>query len=184
VKSVTKIALKPFGRSDFSRLIGWVKSPEFLLQWAGPIFNYPLDNAQMEKYINGSEKDFVKRKIFKVIWTDTNEVVGHIELNDIDKKNKSAALCRVLIGEPSLRGKGIGTQMVTRLLTVGFDQLGLHRIDLVVFDFNRAAINCYKKAGFTIEGHLRDARRLGDQYWSLYQMSILAHEWNLLMGRK
>ena len=179
-----QITLKPFGRSDFSRLIAWVKSPAFLLQWAGPIFNYPLDNVQLEKYINGSEENFFKRKIFKVIRTDTNEVVGHIELNDIDEKNKSAALCRVLIGKPSLRGKGIGTQMVTRLLTIGFDHSGLHRIDLVVFDFNMAAINCYKRAGFTIEGHLRDARRLGDQYWSLYQMSILAPEWYLLMGKK
>ena len=81
------------------------------------------------------------------------------------------------IGEPSLRGQGIGTQMVIKLLTLGFEQLGLHRIDLVVFDFNKAAINCYKRAGFTIEGRLRDARRFGDQYWSLYQMSILAPEW-------
>ena len=158
-------------------MIGWVKSPEFLLQWAGPIFNYPLDNAQLDEYINGAGGDFVKRKIFKLIVADTNEVVGHIELNDIDEKNKSATLCRVLIGEPSLRGKGIGTQMVTKLLTIGFEQLGLHRIDLVVFDFNKAAINCYKRAGFTIEGRLRDARRFGDQYWSLYQMSMLAPEW-------
>jgi hypothetical protein len=29
-----KMALKPFGRSDFSRLIGWAESPEFLLQGA------------------------------------------------------------------------------------------------------------------------------------------------------
>jgi RimJ/RimL family protein N-acetyltransferase len=104
-------------------------------------------------------------------------------LDDIDEKNKSATLCRVLIGHPSLRGKGMGTQMVKSLLNLGFDRLELHRIDLVVFDFNRAAINCYKKAGFTIEGHLRDARRLEEQYWSLYQMSLLAPEWSLLMGK-
>lgn len=158
-------------------MISWVKSPEFLLQWAGPIFKYPLDNSQLGEYINGAEGDFVKRRIFKLIVADSNEVVGHIELNDIDEKNKSATLCRVLIGAPSLRGKGTGTQMVTKLLAIGFEQSGLHRIDLVVFDFNKAAINCYKRAGFKIEGRLRDARRFGDQYWSLYQMSILAPEW-------
>jgi RimJ/RimL family protein N-acetyltransferase len=179
-----RIVLKPFDRLDFSRLIGWVKSPEFLLQWAGPIFEYPLDSAQLAEYINGAEGDSAKRRIFKALRIDTNEVVGHIELNDIDEKNKSAALCRVLIGKPSLRGKGIGTQMVARLLAIGFEHFRLHRIDLVVFDFNTAAINCYKRVGFTIEGHLRDARRFGDQYWSLYQMSILAPEWKSVLGQK
>ena len=81
-------------------------------------------------------------------------VVGHIELNDIDMRNNSATVCRVLVGEPSLRGKGIGIQMLRRLLQIGFDGLGLHRIDLVVFDFNRAAIKCYEGVGFVKEGRL------------------------------
>ena len=104
-------------------------------------------------------------------------MVGHIELNNIDLRNKSARVCRVLVGEPSLRGRGIGTQMMRRLLKIGFDQLGLHRIDLFVFDFNKAAIRCYEKLGFVKEGHLREVRRIGGEYWSLYHMSILEHEW-------
>ena len=67
--------------------------------------------------------------------------------------------------------------MLRRLLQIGFDGLGLHRIDLVVFDFNRAAIKCYEGVGFVKEGHLRESRRIGNEYWSLYQMSILEHEW-------
>ena len=42
------ITLRPFARSDFDRLIGWVTSPQFLLQWAGPLFTYPLDAAQFD----------------------------------------------------------------------------------------------------------------------------------------
>ena len=171
------LALEPFDRSDFARLIGWVPSPEVLLQWAGPIFDFPLNETQLETYLHGAEGDVPIRRIFRSVKTDTHVVVGHIELNNIDEKNKSATLCRVLVGDSSLRGKGIGAEMVKRALTIGFERLGLHRIDLVVFDFNEAAVDCYKKAGFTIEGRLRDARRLGEHYWSLYQMSILAPEW-------
>jgi RimJ/RimL family protein N-acetyltransferase len=60
---------------------------------------------------------------------------------------------------------------------VGFEQLRLHRIDLVVFDFNTSAIACYERAGFVKEGYLREARRFGEEYWSLVQMSILETEW-------
>jgi len=66
---------------------------------------------------------------------------------------------------------------VRGVLEIGFDELGLHRIDLLVFDFNRGAIKCYEKAGFIKEGHIREARKNGNEYWSLYQMSILEHEW-------
>jgi hypothetical protein len=45
---VPEIALRPFARADFARLIGWIPSPEFLVQWSGPIFAWPLDEAQSE----------------------------------------------------------------------------------------------------------------------------------------
>ncbi|OGP78501.1 MAG: hypothetical protein A2V86_15630 [Deltaproteobacteria bacterium RBG_16_49_23] len=174
---VITIELKPFERIDFSRLTGWIKTPEFLLQWAGPIFNYPLNEPQLEIYLRGSQEDPSLRKIYKVMNTADRRVIGHIELNNIDLRNKAATVCRVLVGEPSERRKGSGLQMVRKILEIGFDQLGLHRMDLVVFDFNQAAIKCYEKAGFRKEGHIREARKIGTKYWSLYQMSILEHEW-------
>jgi RimJ/RimL family protein N-acetyltransferase len=175
--NVITIELKPFERDDFPRLIGWIKTPEFLLQWAGPIFNFPLSESELDIYLRGSQEDPPIRKIYKVMNTADRRVIGHIELNDIDLRNKSATVCRVLVGEPSLRKKGIGLQMLRKILEIGFNQLGLHRMDLVVFDFNQAAIKCYERAGFRMEGHIREARKIGSEYWSLYQMSILEHEW-------
>ncbi len=174
---MNEIELKLFERKDFARLKSWVESPEFLLQWAGPIFRYPLDEAQLEKYIQESESAPPSRRIFKVEDKDDHEVIGHIELDHIDRRNRSATVCRVLVGEPSLRRKGIGFQMVRKLLQIGFEEMRLHRIDLVVFDFNEAAIRCYEKAGFVKEGRLRESRRIGSEYWSLYQLSFLEDEW-------
>ncbi len=174
---MTEIELRPFERNDFDRLMGWIKSPEFLLQWAGPVFTYPLDQNQLEQYLQGTEGEPLKRRIFKAVETRNQQVVGHIELNEIDSKNRSATLCRVLVGEPSERRKGIGIQMVKNVLAFGFNKLRLHRIDLLVFDFNLPAIRCYEKAGFVKEGHLREARRMKDAYWSSYLMCILEDEW-------
>ena len=171
------ITLRPFDRSDFARLIGWVASPAFLLQWAGPLFTYPLDTAQLERYLAESQQDQPTRMIFTAVEAETGGAVGHIELGKIDSRNRSASLARVLIGDPSRRSKGSGVEMVLRALEIGFDRLGLHRIDLVVFDFNMGAIACYERAGFVIEGRLREARRFGEDYWTLLQMSILEQEW-------
>ena len=65
-------------------------------------------------------------------------------------------------------------------MTVVFEDLGMHRVELVVFDFNSPAIRLYTKLGFVEEGRLRDARAMGDEFWSLYQMSILEDEWRAL----
>jgi len=172
-----EIELRPFGQNDFARLIGWTKSPEFLLQWAGPIFTYPLDQKQLEQYLLGTEGNPPRRRIFKAVEMRNQQVVGHIELNEIDSKERSATLCRVLVGEPSERRNGIGIQMVKKIVEFGFDTLMLHRIDLLVFDFNFPAIQCYEKVGFVKEGYLREARRIKDEYWSSYLMSILEDEW-------
>jgi RimJ/RimL family protein N-acetyltransferase len=46
-----------------------------------------------------------------------------------------------------------------------------------VYDFNTAAISCYEKVGFSKDGLLRDVKKYGDAYWSLFEMSILETEW-------
>jgi RimJ/RimL family protein N-acetyltransferase len=52
------------------------------------------------------------------------------------------------------RNKGLGQFMLMKLLEFGFNEIGLNRIGLGVFDFNKPAINCYKNAGFALEGTL------------------------------
>jgi RimJ/RimL family protein N-acetyltransferase len=175
------IELQTFKREDFARLMGWAVSPEFVLQWAGSGFVYPLDVAQLEEYIRGAETDPPLRKIYRAVDTETGAVVGHIELNNISYLHRFASVSRVLVGEASARGQGVGEQMMRRVMEIGFERLGMHRLELVVFDFNAPAIRLYEKVGFVKEGHIREARRLGDDYWSHYVMSILEREWR---GRK
>jgi RimJ/RimL family protein N-acetyltransferase len=67
--------------------------------------------------------------------------------------------------------------LMEEILKVAFDELNLHRVSLGVFDFNLSAIACYEKAGFIKEGLLRDARKNDDEYWNLWEMSILEDEW-------
>ncbi|AZU64560.1 GNAT family N-acetyltransferase [Neobacillus mesonae] len=171
------IELKYFDRSDFKQLIDWIDSPQFMLQWSGPTFEYPLTESQLEKYIENANSENAEAMIYKVIESETGKVIGHISLGRIDQKHKSARIGKVLIGDQSVRGKGIGQQMINEILKIAFEELHLHRVSLGVFDFNTSAITCYEKAGFIKEGLLRDSSKNGDEYWSQWEMSILENEW-------
>ena len=172
------IELQYFTQDDFDQLIRWVDSEKFLMQWAGPSFNYPLDKSQLSEYLRGANDDQTDKLIYKVVHTETGAMIGHISLVRIDRENHSARIGRVLVGDQSYQGQGICRQMIERIVKIAFEDLELHRVSLGVFDFNSAAISCYQKAGFKKEGLLRDYRKVGDEYWSLWEMSLLEHEWS------
>ncbi|MBM3121700.1 MAG: GNAT family N-acetyltransferase [Chloroflexi bacterium] len=173
------LSFRPFERRDFPRILQVIDTPEALMQWAGPLFTFPLDEAQLEGYrLSARQQPPAARRIYTVCLAG-DEAVGHIELNEID--GHSARLCRVLI-DPSRRGRGLGRAMVRQALHIAFDELRLERVDLGVFDFNTEAIRCYQAEGFVREGHLRRARRVGQAVWDLDLMAILKDEWLQLRG--
>jgi RimJ/RimL family protein N-acetyltransferase len=173
------ITLREFGRDDIARLIDWVNSggPEFFVRWAGTAFEYPLTEAQLEAHLAEAEGPEASRRIFAAVDDTSGEVVGHVELSRIDRKNLSASISRLLVGEAAARGKGLGAQIVGRLLDIAFGEMSLHRVDLYVLEFHVAALSMYKGLGFKTEGHLVEARRAGGKYWNAYYMAMLEEEW-------
>ena len=171
------IRLEYFTRNDFEQLIKWIDNEEILMNWAGGLFSFPLKPKSLEWYIEGvNNMDTSEAFVYKAIEEETGNIVGHISLGGISKKNKAGRITRVLV-DPGQQGKGYCRQMVSAILKIGFNELKLHRIALGVYDFNKAAISCYKKAGLVIEGTNRDCLLFKGQWWSLTEMSILEPEW-------
>ncbi|HDR3654971.1 TPA: GNAT family N-acetyltransferase [Bacillus cereus] len=171
-RSKEVIKLESFKKSDFKQLINWINSEEFLIQWSGNAFTFPLDEQQLEKYIESANT-----LAFKVVDEETSDVIGHISLGQIDNINKSARIGKVLVGNTKMRGRSIGKHMMKAVLHIAFDELKLHRVTLGVSDFNTSAISCYEKIGFVKEGLLRESKRVGETYWNLWEMSMLEYEW-------
>lgn len=139
-RSMEVIKLESFKKSDFKQLINWINSEEFLIQWSGNAFTFPLDEQQLEKYIESANT-----LAFKVVDEVTSDVIGHISLGQIDNINKSARIGKVLVGNTKMRGRSIGKHMMKAVLHIAFDELKLHRVTLGVYDFNTSAIFCYEK---------------------------------------
>ena len=173
------ITLREFDQADIARLIDWVNSggPEFFVRWAGTAFEYPLTEAQLEAHLAEAEGPEATRRIFAAVDDANGEVVGHAELSRIDRKNLSASISRLLVGDPAARGKGTGKQIVSRVLDIAFGEMSLHRVDLYVLELHISALSMYKGLGFKTEGHLVEARRAGGKYWNAYYMAMLEEEW-------
>ena len=163
------IALQPFDATCYARLIEWVDSEESLMQFAGPAFSFPLTEDQLEKSL--SDK---KRFAFSVIDKSRKEAIGHSE---IYLAENSAYLGRILIGDASLRGQGIGQQTVALLLEYAFINLQQSKAELNVFDWNVSAIRCYQKCGFVINPSKKLERKVNGKIWIAINMVLTKEQW-------
>jgi RimJ/RimL family protein N-acetyltransferase len=163
------ITLEPFKIEDCERLISWIKNEEDLIQFAGAIFSYPLTREQLYDYINSQ-----KRQPLKIKLTDSGDIIGHCELN---YSNKVPRLSRILIGKEELRNKGLGKEVVNQMISLIFKSSEVNLIELIVFDWNLNAINCYKKAGFYINNDWEDIVIIKDKRWRALSMLLERKSW-------
>ncbi len=56
-------------------------------------------------------------------------------------------------------------------------EMNLNKVGLEVFSFNKAAIKCYKKLGFIVEGTLRQELFRAGKYHDVIIMGLLREEW-------
>jgi RimJ/RimL family protein N-acetyltransferase len=178
---MTRIRLVPFTSSDVERLLGWIRSPEELMLWTASSFGFPLTREHIEGHLRDSAErgDRQLRRIFKAIEDGLEKAVGHIELGAIDPRNRSVRIGRVLV-DPARRGQGLGAAMMRAAVAMAFRELGMHRVELGVFDVNPAAIACYERVGFQRDGVRRDSFLVSSEparYWSEVIMSVLESEW-------
>ena len=166
-----RIELVEFGREDIPRLMSWIRSPEDLAAWAGAFFIYPLDEAKLERYLDSGRGDRPQRRIFKARDADSGEAVGHIELSHI-WPHLSGRVSRVLVADPALRGRGVGTRMVRALVQQAFAEYAFAHLDLGVDAANLRAIACYRRAGFFHVGTWPQAMRTAAGVIDVYWMSI------------
>jgi RimJ/RimL family protein N-acetyltransferase len=130
-------------------------------------FSFPLDERQLAEYATTAGE--FRHLICAVDSHDA--VLGHAKL-EIVPEHELGQIGHVAVA-PEMRGQGIAGKLLHRLIELAFDELALHRLELVVFSFNDPALHCYKRAGFREEGLARHARKASNGYWDLIYMALL-----------
>jgi len=156
------IELKPFKIDDWKYLKNWISNEAELIQFAGQFFSFPIDEDQVENYLSDPN-----RTVFK-IQNEKKKSIGIAEISHVN--DNVAKLARILIGEKSMRGKGIGTELMNKLIEYGFNNLKKERIILNVYSWNTGAIKCYEKVGFSQTDKPIKLVKVGNEEWETIEM--------------
>lgn len=113
------------------------------------------------------------RADWAVVRTEDGRLLGDTALIDFDPDNARADF-RIALNRTDLCGRGYGGEAVRLVLDHAFDTVGLHRVGLQVYDFNRRAQRVYERCGFTREGVWRQALYWDGAWHDAVLMSVLA----------
>ena len=159
-------------RANYGLYADWYGDPEiwYLTSWAAA----PLNRTAVERLFEERELSNLDDS-FAIHVKGEETPIGVISLMNISEANSSAELS-VIVGNPEDRHQGYGAEAIRLLLDYAFEELGLNRVSLSVFDFNEGAYATYKKLGFRDEGRLRGAVKRDGTFHDAILMGALAPE--------
>jgi RimJ/RimL family protein N-acetyltransferase len=135
--------------------------------------NWTLENLR-SWYASRAEQD--DRIDLSIIERATGEWAGEVVLNELDVRNESCGF-RIALQGPRFYGRGLGTQATRLVVDYAFATVGVHRIELQVYDFNPRARHVYESVGFVHEGTMRDSLRWDGEWVDCHLMGMLAGDW-------
>ncbi|CAN5800659.1 GNAT family protein [soil metagenome] len=168
-----RVALRRPRPEDLAAVVRWYRDPE-----VARLTRYQtrqMTQAEIERFFQ-VRMLALDALAYSIVELPEWRVIGFTTFSALDGDNGSV-MFHITIGERDAWGRGLGTEATRLMLGHAFERLGLHRVGLTVFSYNTRAIRSYEKAGFEVEGRLRDAIVRDGRYFDEIQMGILAGEW-------
>jgi RimJ/RimL family protein N-acetyltransferase len=117
---------------------------------------------------------------FSAVSVAGDTLLGDALLWSIDLHNRYAHVGISLL--PAARGRGFSVEVLHLLSRYGFDTLGLHRLQLETLADNAAMIAAATRAGYRLEGTLRDSAWVTGAFVDEVVMGQTADEWRSRAG--
>lgn len=164
--------LHPIDSSAIQLVAAWMASKENY-QW--------LDFGEGNQILTPvSLKIMTQRDIhlFRVFTSDFDQApIGLVALTHIAHNFKTATLWYVL-GDKRYAGQGYTTRAVSRILTMGFKELGLHAINAWAVESNEPSIRVLTRNRFQMIGRQRRCHYIGGRPFDrlLFDLCATEHE--------
>lgn len=161
------VRLRPTTAADIRTLAAIRRTPEVLARWHGT-------DIEAELLENLDDEDLRVLTIEPL--DDPGAIIGSIQwYEEPDPDYRHAGMDIYL--DPSVHGRGHGTDAVTTLARHLFEVEGHHRLVIDPAADNHPAIRCYEKVGFRAVGIMRRYERGPDGDWhDGLLMDLLASE--------
>lgn len=168
----SKIYLRPYDENDIT-MIHLGKNDSTVRETLFLFEPTTIDQVKAEILSWINNKEIV---LFTICDNESDVAVGQTAFVRIDHVSR-AAVFYIAIYNPEYWSRGFASDATKLMLKYAFDILNLNRVQLHVSSENDHAIKAYKKAGFVIEGTLREAMYHNNKYVDFYVMSILRNEY-------
>ena len=148
-----EVTLRPFERKHLAATLAWANDPGLarLLDRARPI------GAEEHEQWFASLAGRPETVYFAI--ERAGRHVGNVWLAEIDRRHGKAEV-RVVLA-PEAADQGLGPEALRLVTDHAFGALGLRRVYAYVLAFNPRAKRAFEKAGFELEGTLRQDRLAG-----------------------
>jgi RimJ/RimL family protein N-acetyltransferase len=132
----------------------------------------PVSDLEHRKWYENIITD--NKNVFFSIYENTSSTyVGNVWLWNMDHRNRNGEV-RIFVGEKKLWGTGIGTQALNLIVQYATRDLNLHKVYANVHAKNPRGKLSFEKAGFTVEGQLREEFFHDGSYVDVYRLSFIA----------
>lgn len=136
--------------------------------------NHYIAKEEHQKWINKLKTDKTA-KAWIIIYN--RKPVGLASLSDIDYENKITDW-GFYIADETMRGKGIGSAALYKLMSRVFDEMEFKKMKTMVLDNNKIAIKLYEKMVFKKEGKLKQQLERDGKLVNVIIMGISKEKWN------
>lgn len=121
---------------------------EYIFNMNNPKINTFIENVHEEDVTTDEVLQWIQRHqndyTFSMVNREDEALIGNCSLSEFD--NNSATL-GILISQ-NFQNQGFGTEVITELIRIAFQELNLVEVRLIVFSHNRRAIHVYENLGF------------------------------------
>jgi RimJ/RimL family protein N-acetyltransferase len=114
--------------------------------------------------------------LLTIVNKETDVPIGITSFVRIDWVGRMATFY-IAIADSENWSKGFGGEATRMMIDYAFGTLNWNRVQLHVSTENEAAVRAYQKAGYQIEGTLRQAMFHENHYSDFYVMAILREDW-------
>ena len=128
-----------------------------------------------EKFIQISQKQLEEKTGCVLSIRFQQVLIGVVDFHGFDSFNNQASI-GYWLGE-KWRGKGLMLEAVEALVRLGFEELGLHRMEMRIAEGNEPSRRIPRALGFQLEGKLRDAEWLYDHFVDHEVYGLMREDW-------
>lgn len=114
---------------------------------------------------------------YGIVVKGTDKIVGSVDFNH---RHEDDVLEVGYILHPDYWGLGYVPEAARTLIDLGFQELGLHKIEMTCFGYNVQSQRVTEKLGFTLEARIRDRKDAQENRCDSLIYGLLRSEWECL----